>query len=201
MLANRAKKAYNISKQKQEFDSMKKLLALVATIAVAASVLAQEAETTDKVENDDVLWPAFIALCEWPSTPDLVGLRLTIPFSTKQESVTGIDLGLWGRCRDFEGIAINILRNDAKDTLGGLQIGLYNTANRADLGALQIGLWNETQSVRGLQVGLVNVTGDAQGFQVGLINRAETLYGFQAGLINVIRDGECPVMVGVNIGW
>jgi len=180
---------------------MKKLFVAAIAGALAFSVLAQEAAETEVKETETALWPAVIALCEWPSTPDLVGLRLSIPFSTRQEVITGIDLGFWGRCKDFEGIGLSVLRNDVKDTLGGLQIGLYNTANRADLGAVQIGLWNETQSVRGIQVGLVNLTGDAQGFQVGLINRAETLYGLQAGLINVIRDGEWPVMFGVNIGW
>lgn len=180
---------------------MKKLFALAASLTVAASVFAQTAETAEVNDSDEALWPAFIAVCEWPVTPDIVGLRLAVPFSTKQESVTGIDLGLWGRCKDFEGLAVDLLRNDVKDTLGGIQIGCYNTANRADLGAVQVGLWNETQSVRGIQVGLVNVTGDAQGFQVGVINRAETLYGLQAGLINVIRDAEFPVMLGVNIGF
>ncbi len=181
---------------------MKKLFTLFAVGALAFNAVAQEASAEAEVKDtDNALWPAFIAVCEWPATPDLVGVRFSIPFSTKQETVTGIDLGLWGRCKDFEGLGLSIIRNDVKDTLGGLQLGLYNSANRADLGALQVGLWNETQSIRGVQVGLVNVTGDAEGFQVGVINRAETLYGFQFGLINAIRDNECPVMFGVNIGW
>ena len=181
---------------------MKKLFMMFAVGALAFNAVAQEASAeADTKDTDTALWPVPIAVCQWPATPDLVGLRLSIPFSTRQEVVTGIDLGLWGRCKDFEGLGLSVLRNDVKDTLGGLQIGLYNTANRADMGALQVGLWNETQSIRGLQVGLVNITGDAQGFQVGLINRAETLYGFQFGLINAIRDNECPVMFGANIGW
>ncbi len=152
-------------------------------------------------QNKGVIWPAFFAISEWPQTPDIVGIRLTIPFSTRQESVTGIDVGLWGRSKDFEGFQVNVLRNDVKDTFGGFQVGLYNSVNRGDLFSIQAGLWNEAQSFRGLQIGLVNTSGDAQGFQIGLINRTETMYGFQLGLINVIRDAELPMMPIVNIGF
>lgn len=196
---------------------MKKLLAFAVAVALAVPVLAQEEEETiatvdssegriETVENegmviDSAVWPAFFALAELPETPDLVGLRLTIPFSTKQENVTGVDIGLWGRCRYFEGIQLNVLRNDVKDSFGGLQAGLYNSVGRGDLFGLQIGLWNEAASFRGVQLGLVNLSGDSQGFQIGLINRSESLYGFQFGLINVIRDAEVPVFPVFNIGF
>lgn len=189
---------------------MKKLLlvALAATLTAsifaegtaATSQSAKEVQTTES-QNKGLIWPAFFAFCEWPNTPDIVGLRLTIPFSTRQESITGIDLGLWGVCKDFEGFQFNVLRNNVKDTFGGFQIGLYNSVNRGDLFSIQAGLWNEAQSFRGLQVGLVNLSGDAQGFQIGLINRTETMYGFQLGIINVIRDAELPMMPILNIGF
>ena len=193
---------------------MKKLLTFAAVAALAMSVRAQEADAFEDMEDEELIpqmtetqrkkvavWPAFFALCELPETPDLIGLRLTIPFSTKQESVTGIDIGFWGRSKYFEGIQLNILRNDVKDQLSGFQVGLYNSAAQADLLGLQVGLWNEAGSLSGAQVGLVNNVGSMQGVQVGLINRAEELYGFQLGLINVIRDAElsfCPI---VNIGF
>ena len=187
---------------------MKKLLAVALVAAFAATSIAaeqedaaeQEAAATPEIQQS-AIWPAVFAFCEWPASPDIIGMRLTIPYSTRQETVTGIDLGFWGRCKDFEGIQLNIFRNDVKDTLGGLQIGLYNTANRADLFVLQAGLMNETQSFRGLQAGIINLTGDGEGFQVGVINRAETFHGFQVGLINVIRDAEVPVLPLANIGF
>lgn len=187
---------------------MKKLV-LVAVIAAVVSqiqVRADEPSATKAVVEptktvEYALWPAFFAVGEWPETPDLVGLRLSIPYSTRQENVTGIDLGLWGRCKDFEGIGLSILRNDVKDTFGGIQVGCYNSVGRGDLFCVQAGLWNESFSFRGAQVGLINVTGSGQGFQVGLVNRAETLYGFQLGLVNVIRDAELPVFFGFNIGF
>jgi hypothetical protein len=152
-------------------------------------------------KKNAAIWPAVFAIFELPETPDLVGIRFTVPFSTKQESITGIDVGLWGRCQYFEGLQLSLIRNDARERCSGLQVGMYNTIGRGTLGGIQVGLWNEAHSVNGIQAGIVNIAGDASGFQVGLINRCETMNGFQIGAINVIRDAEvvfCPL---VNIGF
>ena len=198
---------------------MKKLfpLALVAAFAVplCAATAASDAETDElDIEEDNALavkvdaprknaatWPAFIGVWEFPETPDLVGVRLTIPWSTKQENVTGVDVGFWGRSEYFEGVQLNILGNDVKDSCAGVQCGVYNSVARGDLFGVQIGLWNESLSHRGIQFGFINVSGDSQGFQVGLINRSETMYGFQLGLINIIRDAEFQFMPIVNVGF
>lgn len=191
---------------------MKKLLSLAAVAALSLSVCAQDFEEAEGADEFGLpefgapsekapYWPAFFAVHELPETPDLVGIRLTIPYSTKQESVTGIDLGFWGRALYFEGLQLSLLRNDAKDHLSGIQCGLYNTTARADLFGIQIGAWNEAVNIRGAQAGLVNLAGHMEGFQFGLINRAESLYGFQFGLINVIRDAVVPFFPLVNIGF
>ena len=188
---------------------MKKLLSLAAVVAMGLPVLAQDVDAKDdanstsreEVKRESAMWPAFFAVSEFPASPDVVGLRLTIPFSTVQENVTGIDLGLWGRCLYFQGFQVNVLRNDVKDDMSGFQLGLYNSVGGGQLLGLQAGLFNEANSMRGAQIGLVNLGGEVQGFQVGLINRCETMYGYQLGLINVIRDNElqfCPIL---NIGW
>ena len=196
---------------------MKKTTMFAIIAALAAPVFAQESALPDSDINLDnpeeaavqaeaprkqfAQWPAFFAIGEYPHTPDLVGLRITIPYSTKQENVTGIDLGLWGRSQYFEGLQLNILRNDAKDRASGIQVGFYNSIGQAELIAIQAGLWNEAFSICGLQAGLVNLAGEISGFQVGLINRCEEMYGFQVGLINVIRDAElqfCPIL---NVGF
>ena len=189
---------------------MKKLTSLALVAAVAFPVFAQEPENKDEVKNnapreerkrESNVWPSFFAVCEFPASPDVIGLRLTIPFSTVQENITGIDLGLWGRSLYFQGFQVNVLRNDVKDDLSGFQFGLYNSVGGGQLLGLQAGLFNEANSIRGLQAGIVNLAGEAQGFQIGLINRSETMVGYQVGLINVIRDNElqfCPI---VNIGW
>ncbi|MBR6471397.1 MAG: hypothetical protein IKS83_06340, partial [Victivallales bacterium] len=39
----------------------------------------------------------------------------------------GFDIGLWGRSLYFEGIQLNLLRNDVKDDASGVQVGIYNT--------------------------------------------------------------------------
>ena len=198
---------------------MKKLfpLALVAAFAIplCAEPAAPETETDELSLDDDsslavqvdaprkntAMWPAFIGVWEFPETPDLVGIRFTIPWSTKQESVTGFDVGFWGRSEYFEGVQCNVLRNDVKDSCSGIQCGIYNSVARGDLLGIQVGLWNESLAHRGIQFGVVNVSGDTQGFQFGVINRSETMYGFQLGLINIIRDAEiqfCPV---INVGF
>lgn len=184
---------------------MKKLLALAIVAAIAATTIAAD-EAEDKTVaqpqvQQSAIWPAVFAFSEWPASPDLVGVRITIPFSTRQETVTGFDLGLWGRCKDFEGVQLNLLRSDVKDTLAGVQFGCYNTVNRADVFALQAGLMNEAYSFRGLQLGIINLAGDGDGFQLGIINRCETFHGFQVGLINVIRDAEVPFFPVINIGF
>jgi hypothetical protein len=183
--------------------------------ALAANVCADE----DDTDNEDVfdnqpavevphknigVWPAFLVISEIPSaerTPDVVGLRITVPYSVKHESVTGFDIGLWGRAQHFEGFMCSLLRNDVKDTLTGIQAGIYNSAERADLLGGQLGVWNQAGTIRGFQAGVINTAGMAQGIQVGLVNRAEEMYGIQIGLVNVIRCAEvrfCPL---VNIGF
>ena len=188
---------------------MKKVFTFVVSAALAMPILAQEIEPATETapqpreerRRESNVWPAFIAICEYPEAVDVVGLRLTIPFSTRQENVTGLDIGFWGRAITFEGFMLNILRNDVKDDLSGVQVGLYNSAGGGDLLGVQAGLWNEAGHMRGVQAGLVNIAGEARGFQVGLVNRSETMYGYQVGLVNVIRDAElqfCPVL---NIGF
>lgn len=194
---------------------MKKILAAFLAASACALLRAQEAEPaaeTDEVQETEIapqqvkpgIWPAFFAIADIPApeqTPDVVGIRVTIPYSTKHESVTGFDLGFFGRAQTFEGLQLNLLRNHATDQCTGLQCGIYNTIVQADVIAAQVGLWNEASSIDGVQFGLVNIAGLADGLQVGIINRAEEMHGFQVGVINVIRDAEmrfCPL---VNIGF
>ena len=189
---------------------MKNLLTLAVAATVAFPLFAEEEkvetsapekESAVEVRRESSVWPAFFAVSEFPANPDVVGLRLTIPFSTKQDNVTGVDVGLWGRCLYFQGFQCNILRNDVKDELAGFQFGLYNSVGSGQLLGLQAGLFNEANYLRGAQVGVLHVAGQVEGFQIGLVNRSETMVGDQVGLINVIRDAElqfCPI---VNIGW
>lgn len=203
---------------------MKKLIAIAAFAAFALPSWAAPADpevvtvedVAEDIATDDngglevkvdaprknvALWPAFIAIWDFPETPDLVGLRITVPCSTKQENVTGFDVGFWGRSECFEGIQLNLLRNDVRDSCAGIQVGCYNSIVRGDLFGVQVGLWNESMSHRGVQFGAVNVAGDLQGVQIGIINRSETMYGFQVGLVNIIRDAEFQFMPILNVGF
>ena len=190
---------------------MKRVLLFAFAMVASVSIAADSNEQASKQENvaqrpqsakyESSAWPAFFAFSQIPHSADVVGLRLTIPYSTSQGNITGIDLGFWGRCLYMEGIQINILRNDVVDQASGFQFGIYNSIGHGEMLGIQAGLWNEALCLRGIQAGLVNVTGEAQGFQIGLINRAETLYGYQVGLINVIRSAEIPFFPLINIGF
>ena len=183
---------------------MKKILiALCALIAFTAS-FAQDAEPASASvptarSTTTAPWPIWLAFNNTKNI-DVIGFRFTLPYG-QCESVTGFDLGVYGRCRYAEGLQVNILRNEAEDILSGIQVGCYNTAGRADLCGLQVGLFNEVRSICGAQVGIINLAESVQGFQVGLINRADSAYGFQVGGVNVIRESEiafCPI---VNVGF
>lgn len=187
---------------------MKKMFPLALVAMMVLPLVAQEeskAEEPQPVQKvasaDSAMWPAFIAVSQWPRSADVIGLRLTIPFSTSQENVTGLDVGFWGKSIYFEGIQLNLLRNNVTDTMCGIQAGIYNSVAFGDMVGVQVGLWNEAVTFNGVQVGLVNVIGGGDGFQIGLINRAETMHGYQVGLINVIRDAEVKFMPVVNIGF
>ena len=189
---------------------MKKLLTLALASAFAFPIFAQEEEgapetapipQNERKPEDSAMWPAPIAFGQMPRSADVIGLRITFPYSTSQGSVTGVDLGLWGRSFYFEGLQVNLLRNDVIDRAAGIQVGCYNSIGTGEMIGAQVGLWNEAMSLRGVQAGLINVVGQGEGFQIGLINRAEMLHGYQIGLINIIREAElqfCPI---VNIGF
>ena len=186
---------------------MNKLLSFALVATIGLNLVAQEAAKPEAVDQmrdrkqESAVWPAFFAVCEFPASPDLIGVRLSIPYSTRQENVTGLDLGLWGRSIYFEGIGLSVIRNDVKDDMSGVQLGLYNSVGRGNGVGVQVGLWNESACLVGVQAGLVNLVGEAKGFQIGLINRAETMYGYQLGLINIIRDAEFQFMPVLNIGF
>lgn len=182
---------------------MKKLLMGLCVVLACAAVSAQDSAPASaapaKTSSTKASWPVWLA---FNSTKDIdvVGVRFTLPYG-QCESVTGFDLGVYGRCRYFEGLQANILRNEAEDVMAGFQVGVYNSAGRADLVGLQVGLLNEARTVRGVQFGIINLAEQIEGIQIGLVNRAETAYGFQVGAVNVIRDSElafCPI---VNIGF
>ena len=183
---------------------MKKTLMALCAVLACAVVSAQEAAPAPapvvaKAPDTKAPWPVWLAFNSIDDI-DVVGLRLTLPYG-ECESVTGFDLGVYGRCRYFEGLQANILRNEALDVMAGIQAGVYNSAGRADLTGLQVGLWYEARAMRGVQVGIINVADTVQGFQVGLINRAESAYGFQVGGVNVIRESELVFFPIVNIGF
>ena len=184
---------------------MKKVLTALCLALACSSVMAQDtapAASAPKSTATKASWPVWLAFNSVEDI-DVIGLRMTLPYG-KCEGVTGFDLGIYGSCRYFEGLQVNILRNEALDVMSGIQVGIYNSAGcAASWGGvgLQVGLFNEARSMNGIQVGIVNIADKVYGLQVGLINRAESAYGFQVGGVNINRDSDltfCPI---VNIGF
>ena len=185
---------------------MKKVLMALSVAFACVAVSAQEAapapaanQVVTKAPATKASWPVWLAFNSAEDI-DVVGVRFTLPYG-KCEGVTGFDLGVYGSCRYFEGIQVNILRNEVKDIMAGGQVGIYNPAGRADCLGLQVGLFNEARTMRGVQVGIINLAGSIYGVQVGLINRAETAYGFQVGGVNVIRESDLAFCPLINIGY
>ena len=185
---------------------MKKVLMALSVAFACVAVSAQEAapapeanQVVTKAPATKASWPVWLAFNSAQDI-DVVGFRFTLPYG-KCEGVTGFDLGVYGSCRYFEGVQINILRNEVKDIMAGGQLGVYNSAGRADCLGVQVGLFNEARTMRGVQVGVINLADSIYGVQVGLINRAETAYGFQVGGVNVIRESDLAFCPLINIGY
>jgi len=168
---------------------MKKLLSsLVLFGALVGSAYAQE------------IWPIDFGLVDLIHRPaDVVGLRLGIPYG-QNNSITGIDIGLYGQSEYAWALQFNLTSCQVRDEMGGLQVSLLNGAGH--LTGMQIGLWNVvTTSVEGFQIGLLNLADDVTGMQIGVVNRTETMHGYQIGLVNVIRQSPLPCTAVINFAF
>jgi len=165
---------------------MKKLLSSLILLGVL--VAGARAQDT---------WPTDIAFVQdWFHRPaDVVGLRVGIPYGSN-DAITGIDVGFWGQSDYAWAFQVNVVANIVRDTMGGIQVGLYNEAG--NLTGIQVGLWNRAPTLAGAQIGIINLADEADGFQIGLINRTELMHGYQFGLVNVIRESPVPFCTVLN---
>jgi hypothetical protein len=164
---------------------MKKLLSsLILVGVVATGALAQDT------------WPVDVSFLDWIHRPaDVAGLRLGIPYGIN-DSVTGLDFGLWGKSDYAWAIQVNVAENRVRDEMGGIQISCVNDAGH--LTGMQIGLWNQAPTMEGFQIGLLNLADNVNGLQIGVINRTELMHGYQIGLVNVIRESPVPFAPVIN---
>jgi len=167
---------------------MKKLLSSLVLVGVmAGGALAQD------------IWPVDFSFMDWVYRPsDVAGLRLGIPYG-RNDSVTGLDIGLYGVSDYAWAIQVNALYNGVRDEMGGIQVACINDAGH--LTGLQVSLWNTAQTMEGMQIGLLNLADQVEGFQIGVINRTELMHGYQIGLVNVIRESPVPFCVGINFSF
>lgn len=168
----------------------KRLFACAVVAVTLASVSRAEDHQTSPIEL------SFLDFIYHPI--DVAGLRLGIPYG-RNDSVTGIDIGLWGKSTYLYGFQVNVLANLVTDRAGAIQLSIYNDTR--SLVGIQAGLWNNTGGMTGLQVGLLNLADEFEGFQIGVVNRSEIMHGFQVGLVNVIRSAPLPFCPLVNVGF
>jgi hypothetical protein len=149
----------------------------------------------------------------FPSTYDIYGLRLDLPFG-KNNSLYGIDFGGYNwTTSDTCGGQIGVVGNRAGNLLGveiaaglnwvdnemvGCQIGLINRIDATGNG-LQLGLYNAGgEDFGGMQMGAFNRVGNMRGVQIGIANACGTLYGVQLGLFNFVSKANylnfCPIV-------
>ena len=90
---------------------MKKLLSiLVLAGGMVFGALAQDT------------WPVDVSFIDWIHRPtDVAGLRLGLPYG-QNDSVTGIDIGLWGKSDYAWAFQVNLVHNVVRDEMGGIQV-------------------------------------------------------------------------------
>ena len=76
-------------------------IALATVAAFAQEQAADGAVQQPKPASEKAAWPVWVT---FNSTRDIdvIGLRMTLPYGSC-ESITGFDIGFFGRCRYFEG--------------------------------------------------------------------------------------------------
>lgn len=133
----------------------------------------------------------------YPEDTAIKGLRLNLIYG-KNESVTGLDIGLINAAGSFKGLqygAIGITESE----FVGWQNHFVNISNGSVRGA-QTGLVNTSQETKGFQYGIVNHAGVMNGVQLGIVNYAgQMTRGLQVGFVNIISEGgRFPVFPVVN---
>lgn len=128
----------------------------------------------------------------------VTGLRLNLAAS-RNDTVTGIDLGLVSLGDDIRGIRANLF-NTSDWHFSGLEVALCN--REAALSGLAIGLFNAIDGdASGILVGAFNRANAMTGMQIGLFNQAGSLRGIQIGLINLIEDGPLTFFPIMNMAF
>ncbi|MEI8242890.1 MAG: hypothetical protein WCI17_06450 [bacterium] len=162
---------------------MKKLLSSLTLLSMTAcGALAADIWLVDLSCLDQLIGrPAEVA-----------ALRIGIPYGANP-TITGLDIGVWGRSERAWGLQVNLFVNDVREKSGGAQLAICNLGD--DVTGIQLGLWNSTASLAGAQLGGLNYAENADFLQLGLANAANTMKGLQLGGWN-----SAPNFTGLQIG-
>ena len=168
---------------------MKKFALLAVMILVSLS-----ASAFDTTVFQVGIWPSNFQIV--PDEINVSGLKLNLPFA-RNDSVTGIDLGLASSSKKTAALQVNVFINRNHEEYSGIQASLINLNGNAN--GVIAGIWNVTDDkTHGIEVGLVNSSTEFRGLQVGLINYTEMMVGLQVGLVNIITESRIPFFPIIN---
>ena len=127
------------------------------------------------------------------------GLRLSAIYGD-QDTVTGLDLGLFNHGNTLTGLGLG-LANFSEGMVTGVQLGWLQFAGD-DLKGFQLGISNVVEGeVTGAQLGGANIAENGKGLQIGFWNVAKEMTGLQIGLLNFNDKGFLPIFPLFNFGY
>lgn len=198
------KMRYNLNKEKELRDYMKRYIVLILSILVSGMILADDMKD---VERETVVYTFFINKIPHQTNIPMIGF-----INLAEGDQSTIQVGFINTIgRNLDGIQIGFV-NVTGGSLNGIQTGFVNTAG-ADVTGPQIGFVNICgNSMTGVQTGFVNVSGnmmegpqigfvnmtenDIEGIQVGFVNKSKSLDGLQIGFVNVTDTLKSGIPVG-----
>ncbi len=115
-------------------------------------------------------------------------------FNRARDSIRGIQIGVYNCAFHLYGAAVGLFCNNTIEAKG-LKIAPINHSRIMHGG--EIGLLNEDGDVYGLRIGLINhAYSTMHGVDIGIINEANHVKGLQGGLFNDTKE----ILNGVQIG-
>lgn len=128
------------------------------------------------------------------------------------EEYSGLKLALGANYAqgDYSGIQMfPLVGNIVRGKSSGIQLSLLHNKSESLRGLQFAGLFNHTgnpygpeEGSSGIQIGAFNVVnGDMKGVQVGAFNYCKQMTGIQIGALNIIREGQIPVLLGINANF
>ncbi|MFW6152171.1 MAG: LA_2272 family surface repeat-containing protein [Verrucomicrobiota bacterium] len=149
---------------------------------------------SNKAGGDGACWQIALGLNE--TGEEYRGMKLALMANYADGDYSGIQMfPLVGNIvrGKSTGIHLSMLHNRS-ESFRGLQLsGLFNYTGNP---------YGPEKDSAGMQIGAFNVAnGNMTGMQVGAFNYCKQMTGIQVGALNIIREGQIPVLLGINASF